>query len=79
MTRLRKLGDVIGRGQIVPCPRCNKNHRVLPPTEEGQRLNYIRCNGSLIVVGLEGRYLPYQNGPQHPAGQAMNHDPAENQ
>jgi hypothetical protein len=58
MTRQRKLGDVVGRGQVVPCPRCEKRHRVLAPSEESQKLNFIRCNGDLIVVGIEGRYLP---------------------
>jgi hypothetical protein len=54
----RGLGDEVRAGQIVPCPGCDGNHRVLPLAEEGQKLDYIRCNGQLIVVGIEGRYLP---------------------
>ncbi len=42
---------------LVPCPRCPKHHRVRQ-REEGTLLDFIKCNGELIVVGLEGRYLP---------------------
>lgn len=50
-------------GQLVQCPRCGKRHRVLKPLEAEQKLDQIRCSrtGELIVVGLEGRYLPQVN------------------
>ena len=57
MTTPLTLGDGIRPGQLVPCPQCTKRHRVRNP-EEGQTLDFIRCNGELLVVGIEGRYLP---------------------
>jgi hypothetical protein len=55
------LGAGIEYRMLVPCPRCPKRHRVLQ-REEGTLLDYIRCNGELMVVGIEGRFLPCQNG-----------------
>lgn len=57
---MRGLGDELLPGMVVPCPRCGdgKRHRVLKPESENQKLLYIKCNGELIVVALEGRYLP---------------------
>jgi hypothetical protein len=60
----RGLGDEVRPWQVVPCPQCDRNHRVLPPAEEGQKLDFIKCNGELIVVGLEGRWLPPVNRAQ---------------
>ena len=57
----RSLGDPVLPGQLVRCPRCGKRHRVLKPTEPEQKFDQIRCAGDLIVVGLEGRFLPPAN------------------
>ena len=59
----RGLGDAVLPGQLVQCPRCGKRHRVLKPLEAEQKLDQIRCSrtGELVVVGLEGRYLPQVN------------------
>jgi DNA-directed RNA polymerase subunit RPC12/RpoP len=59
----RGLGDALLPGQLVRCIRCGKRHRVLKPSEAEQKLDQIRCSrtGELIVVGLEGRYLPPAN------------------
>jgi hypothetical protein len=47
---------------LVPCPRCAKRHRVLQRAE-GTLLDQIRCSQAkeLIVVGIEGRFLPQKN------------------
>lgn len=58
MKRTLGLGDEVRPGMVVPCPRCPKRHRVLKPESDDQKLQFIRCNGQPIVVGLEGRYLP---------------------
>lgn len=57
---MKGLGDELKAGMVVPCPRCGdgKRHRVLKPESEDQKLQYIKCKGEPIVVGLEGRYLP---------------------
>lgn len=51
------LGAGIEFRTLVPCPRCSKRHRVLQ-REEGQKLDFVKCRGELLVVGLEGRFLP---------------------
>ncbi len=63
MTARLKLGDTLTAGQLVQCPRCNKRHRVLKQADAEQKLNQIRCSaiGELVVVGIEGRYLPQAN------------------
>lgn len=63
MKRPLSLGDEVRAGMVVPCPRCNpfKRHRVLKPETADQKLQFIKCNGELIAVGLENRYLPSAN------------------
>ena len=63
MTTPLTLGDAIRPGQLVPCPQCTKRHRVRNP-EEGKTLDFIRCKGELLVVGIEGRFLPCSNSPK---------------
>ncbi len=41
-------------GQMVGCPNCTRKHAVLPQAD-GERLNYIRCDGEKIAIALEGR------------------------
>jgi hypothetical protein len=62
MTAKRQLGDPVEPGQLVRCPRCGKRHRVLQRAA-GTLLDQIRCSqaGGLIVVGIEGRFLPQKN------------------
>ncbi len=57
-----QLGDGLAPRMLVPCPRCSKRHRVLQRAE-GTLLDQIRCSqtGELIVVGIEGRFLPQKN------------------
>jgi hypothetical protein len=59
--RNRVLGEEINPGQLVYCPRCQRSHRVMEPTEDGQRLLYVKCQDRLKVIGLENRYLPQVN------------------
>jgi hypothetical protein len=62
MTAKRQLGDALTYRTLVPCPRCAKRHRVLQRAA-GTLLDQIRCSrtGELIVVGIEGRFLPQKN------------------
>ena len=57
------IGETLKPGMQWPCPRCKKKHRVLEPELPMQRLDFIRCNGELVAVGLEGRPLA---GPAKP-------------
>ena len=63
MKKALRLGDPVLPGQLVPCPRCSKRHRVLQRAE-GNLLDQVRCKGQLLVVAIESRWLPIQNGPR---------------
>jgi hypothetical protein len=54
------LGDGLCFRMLVPCPRCDKRHRVLQRSE-GSLLNQVKCGKKLLVVGIEERYLPQVN------------------
>ena len=57
------VGADIKTGQIIPCPKCGKGHKVIAPADNQQKLNFIYCRSikRFIAVGLEGRYLPQAN------------------
>ena len=57
------VGADIKTGQIIPCPKCGKSHKVIAPADKEQKLNFIYCRSvkRFIAVGLEGRYLPQAN------------------
>lgn len=58
-----ELWAEIKTGKIIPCPKCGKGHKVVAPTDNQQKLNFIYCKSAkrFIAVGLEGRYLPQAN------------------
>jgi len=61
MPEILDFDDLLYEGLLVPCPRCDKRHRViarLPDT----RLDHVKCGRKLLVVGIDGRLLPVWNG-----------------
>jgi hypothetical protein len=61
MPEILDFGDLLYEGLLVPCPRCDKRHRViarLPDT----RLDHVKCGRKLLVVGIDCRLLPVVNG-----------------
>lgn len=57
-----ELGDAIREGDMIPCPKCKKEHPVLVGTDTatGKKSNmvmFFKCKKKLYLTGIAGKAI----------------------